>query len=438
MGSLNTALSVANSALALDQALIGVTGQNIANLDNPDYARRQAIVEEMPPLQLGSFTVGSGVKLQQITSVRDAVLNLRIASEQGDVARHSGFVEAMNQVEQLFPADGSSGISAALDKFWASWQGLAVDPTSAGASAQVFSSSQSVVSAFRTASKALSNASTSTAQKLSDDVAQANEVLRQIAACNANASADTPELRDRQDQLLGQLSKLMSVAVLRNGAGLQITTEGGSLLVSGTTAKTLQLGVFAANSHAISVDGNDVSGEISGGSLRGELDAVGSSIPNLQNRLDTLASGVASAVNAAHPTAFFLGNTASTLQLALADSSKVQAGSSGLPGDNSVARSIADLRSAGVVNGQTATDYHAQTVFDLGEQISDAAAQRDASQKLLDSMNQQRQQVEGVSIDQEAANLMQYQRAYSAAARILTAVDQMLQTALSIGASTTA
>lgn len=438
MGSLGTALSVAQSALALDQALIGVTGQNIANLDNPDYARRQATVEEMQPLQLGGFSVGTGVKLQQITSVRDSVLHLRIASEQSDVSRHSAFVDAMTQVGQLFPADASGGISAALDKFWSSWQRLASDPSSTGAKAEVFASSQSLVSAFQAVSRALSTAATSTTQKLYDDVSLANVTLRQIAESNSEAGADTPELRDHQDQLIAQLSKLMNVAVLRNGASLQITTAEGALLVSGTTPQTLQLSTAGGNGPAITVDGNDITSGISSGSLRGELDVITSSIRYLRGRFDALASGVASAINAAHPPAFFIGNSASSLQLALSTSAGIQAGNPALAGDNSVARTIADLRSANIVNGQTAADYHSQTVFDLGEQVSDATAQRDAAEKLLGSMIQQRQQVEGVSIDQEAANLMQYQRAYSAAARIMSVIDQMLQTALSIGGSTTA
>jgi len=125
------------------------------------------------------------------------------------------------------------------------------------------------------------------------------------------------------------------------------------------------------------------------------------------------------------------------MQLAVPDSSQIQSGASNLAGDNSIALAVADLRTSSVVSGQTASQYHAESAFQVGEQISYATAQRDAAQQMLDSMNKQRQSVEGVSIDQEAANLMQYQRAYSAAARILTAIDEMLRTAMTIGASTT-
>src|SRR5947209_755904 len=206
MSSLGTAFTAAQSALSVDQSLIGITGDNIANLDNPDYARRQATVEEMPPLQLGQFTIGTGVKLGQITSMRDAVLNLRIAAESSDVARSSTLVDGMKQVEQLFPADGSSGLSAALDSFWASWQRLSADPSSSGAREQVFASSQSLASSFRSTSSALAATTSSTAQNLSQDVIQANEILSRIADLNGSAGSDTPVLRDQQDQLIGSLA----------------------------------------------------------------------------------------------------------------------------------------------------------------------------------------------------------------------------------------
>ena len=436
MSSLGTALTAAQSALSVNQSLIGITGDNIANLDNSDYARRQATVEEMPPLQLGQFTIGTGVKLGQITSMRDAVLNLRIAAESSDIAKSSHFVDGMTQVANLFPADGSSGLSAALDSFWASWQGLSSDPSSSGAREQVFAASQSLASAFRNSSSALAATTFSTAQNLSQEVTKANDLLGRIADLNGSAASDTPMLRDQQDEMIGSLAKIMDISVLRNGGLLQITSSSGALLVSGISHKSLQSNV-TNGVYGISANGYDITSDIGRGSIGGELQLLNQALPGLQSRLDTLSTGVAAAVNGAYGHPFFSGTGAASMQLAVPDSSQIQSGASNLAGDNSIALAVADLRTSNVVSGQTASQYHAESAFQVGEQISYATAQRDAAQQMLDSMNKQRQSVEGVSIDQEAANLMQYQRAYSAAARILTAIDEMLRTAMTIGASTT-
>ena len=445
MAELSAALSAAQSALTLDQTLIGVTGNNIANLDNPNFARRQAQISEQTPLNFGRFTLGTGVQLDNIVGVRDRALNLRIAAETSDTYGDTAFVSAMSQVEQYFPADGSSGIASALNQFWSSWQALAADPSNNGSKQQVFSAAQDLASAFRSTASGIAATANSAANEVQSELDQANGLLGQLAKLNGSSGTITPEISDQQDQIIGELSKIANISVVRSGAGLSVSTASGVALVSGTHWTALQSGQVSG-SQAVTAGGSDVTQDLIAGSVGGNLKALNQALPALQSRIDTLASSVATAVNTAYGANFFqpsaaVGGSASSLQVAVASAASIQAGSPGLTGDNSIANALADLRTQPIVvtqtgiAGLTAADYHSDTVFQLGEQVAGATAQSQAGATVLAQMQQQQQAIEGVSLDSEAANLMQYQRAYSAAARVITTVDQMMQTAIGMGAN---
>ncbi|GAC1643730.1 MAG: flagellar hook-associated protein FlgK [Acidobacteriaceae bacterium] len=432
------ALAMANTALAVDQAMIGISGNNIANLDNPDYARREASLSELPPAVFGTFTIGTGVQLDRVIGIRDNALNLRIAAEQSDVAGSHAFATAMQAVEAQFPADNSSGIGAALDKFWSAWQTLSSDPSGVPGKTQVLSAAQSLASAFHEVSAGLLSTNNSVSQSLAASVSQANALLSQIATLNQSAGSATPETLDAQDHALSRLSGFINISVVRAGNTLQISTPSGVPLVSGTKWFSLQTSP-AAGQQQLTVDGSDITAEASGGSIGGALRVLNQGLPGLQQRLDTLASSLAAAANTTYRSSFFTplsgtAGAAANIQVALSSASQVQAGSTILSGDNSTALAMAALRAQNMIGAQTATSYHSDTVLQLGQQISDATTNESAGQQVLDHMNQQRQAVEGVSLDKEAANLMQYERAYQAAARLLSTVDQMMQSAIGLGA----
>ncbi len=182
------------------------------------------------------------------------------------------------------------------------------------------------------------------------------------------------------------------------------------------------------------------------------LEARDQEIPNIQSQLDTLAAGLANAVNGVQVAGFDLhGNqgtnlfspspasgigAAASLSVALTDPALVAASSDGTAGSNGNAEALYALRNQPVIGGQSPTDYYSYIVFNVGNAAAaNANAQQSASDLVLQQLNDQRSSVSGVSLDQEAANMMRYQQAYAASAQVISAINSMMQTVINMKSS---
>lgn len=165
--------------------------------------------------------------------------------------------------------------------------------------------------------------------------------------------------------------------------------------------------------------------------------------------LDTLAYNFANAVNTAHRSGYDLnGNTgtnlfvaptavagaALNLQVAITQPSQVAASSDTSTGGNGNVTKLLAVADTAIAGGETASQYYASLVFQAGSMVSQATAQQTASQAVLTQLQNQRSALSGVSLDEEATNLIQYQRAFQAAARVVNTIDECLQSALQMGA----
>jgi flagellar hook-associated protein 1 FlgK len=196
--------------------------------------------------------------------------------------------------------------------------------------------------------------------------------------------------------------------------------------------------------------GVDITAEVRTGSLGGLLAVRDQAIPGYRTDLDTLAYGVADAVNTLHATgydlsqaaggSFFvpLGTAAGAAALLqvdpalAADTSRIAAAGIPSSGDNAVARQLADLRDAPVIGGRTPSAAWAGLVYRVGSDVHQATRERESRREIVHQVETLRDSVSGVSIDEEAALMMRFQRAYEANARFFTVVDEVLQTLLSL------
>jgi len=252
----------------------------------------------------------------------------------------------------------------------------------------------------------------------------------QIATLNAQINramqgGQTPNsLLDQRDQLLDDLSQYGNVSVSDPGNGLLTVNFGGD-------TKTPLVGGATANSV-----GSLTLGATSGGSV-GALSSLSSASGPIGGYLSTLnsfATTLANSVNAIHTTpAFFqvaagstsLGSTATTLAVnptLLSDPTKVQTTSTSNPGANDVALAVASL--AGGASDQKYTTF----VSGVGSDVKNGQSSQTTAQSVLTALGNQRQSASGVSLDEEMTNLITYQRAYQASARVMTTIDAALDT----------
>ncbi|HZP02596.1 MAG TPA: flagellar hook-associated protein FlgK [Terriglobia bacterium] len=453
MSTLFGSLSIALRSLLAQQGAMGVTGNNIANVNTPGYSRQRPVLLEESPLMMGSIFVGNGVSLDHIESIRDEILELRIQQETQQQNRYDAYLSTMQQVGVLFNETQGVGFEDAFNKFFTSLQSLSTDPTNIPLRQQVITAGQNLTAAFRQATSSLSTIQSSLDKDVTQSVSQINQLTSQIADLNKQIASlkgigqDASALEDRRDLLTGNLSELVDISVIDAKDGTKtLTTTSGAALVVGAQSFTLDTGRDVATGlvHVFS-QGTDITQRIVGGKLAGQIQVRDQEIPSAQSSLDDLAAGIISNFNAAHRNGFDLNGqaggdfftpftqtvagsnagAAASFSVALTDPAGLAASSDGTAGDNGNALALAALRNQAVVSGQAAEDFYSNLVFNIGNKISDASTQSEAEGLVLQQLNNQRATVSGVSLDEEATNLIRYQRAFEAAARVVSVIDSL-------------
>ena len=457
MSSLLGTLSIAMGALEAQQAGLATTSNNIANLNTPGYTRERPVLQEADPILNNGIAYGQGVTLQGIESLRDSILQLQIDSETQQQGQSQAYVNAMSQAQTLFP-DDTSGIGQQISNFFQSLNSLSTDPSNLALRQSVLSAAGSMASAFNGTAHQLSAVRSSLDQNVQQAVGEVNQITQQIAGLNtqlAGVSSSSPgygSFLDQRDNLVQKLSGLIDVSVINNGTSITLTTKQGATLVAGNQSFALSTALDPASGvQHIYSQGTDITGEISGGQLGGLLQARDQTLPAMQTQLDSLAGGLVQALNTAHAKGFDLnGNAggnlfspvsgagaAASMAVAITDPALLAASSDGTTGSNGNLANLSAVANQAVSNGMTPTGAYGNLVFQVGSAVSDGNTELAASNTMLTQLQQQQASVSGVSLDQEASNLMLYQRGYQAAAEAISAVDQMMQTIIQMpGANT--
>lgn len=454
MGSLSAALWSASQALGVNQEALDVTSNNIANQNTPGYSREQVVLSEAPAMLRGGISYGSGVQLQQVQSIRDQILELRIAEETQQQSSAQAQSNTLQQVQSLFSSP-TQGIGADFTAFFNSISQLSTNPSSIPDRQAVLTAAQNLASDFHQTENNLDNIQSGLNQTVGQTVSQINVLTQQIAHLNTQVGQmqklgkDPGTTMDQENQLIKQLSQLTSVSVIQTENGLTIQTGNGTPLVVGGQSFALQTTNGPSGMVDVaSAEGQDITSSIQGGSLGGTLQVRDQVIPGLLSQIDNLASQFASSFNTAQAQGSDLnGNVgqpffsvtagagaASTLQVASTDPSLIAASSDGSPGSNGNVANLMAVQSQTLPSGRTPLDAYSNLVAQVGNVALQAQAEASASTSSLNQLNDQRGTISGVSIDEETTNLMNYQRAYEAAARVVTTIDTLTQVVLQMGA----
>jgi flagellar hook-associated protein 1 FlgK len=448
--------SVPLSGLTASSTALSAIANNLANLNTVGFSRQQPVLEENYPIVVGSLTFGSGVKLGKLQAIRDPILELRINAEAQQTGRYDAALEAMQQAQVMFSGSGAD-VGSQLTAFFNSWNQLSTDPMSTSLRQNVLTAAGNLASAFHTSSANLSAQQTNLDLSVSQAVQQVNALTGKIADLNGqiaglqNLNEDASAFIDQRGILIQQLSSLIDVSVVQSESGLTLTTSSGAALVAGQQGFSLNTQLSSSGlQHVFSSSGDDITDKISGGQLAGLIGVRDHKIPQLLTQLDTLASGLSNAVNVAHQAGYDLNGAgggdlfqppaadgkgaAASMAVLISDPSLLAASSDPTaPGSNGNIAQLYDVSSQAVADGKTPADLYSGIVFQVGSDVADTSAQADASKLILQQLQDQRASLSGVSLDEEAANLVRYQRAFEAAARVVSTVSEMLDTAIHLG-----
>jgi flagellar hook-associated protein 1 len=456
MGGLTTSLLIGMQALNATQAALDATSNNIANANTAGYTDEQATLSENAENESGGAVTGGGVTLNGIESVRDELLNLQIQQQTSLQYGADTESSSLQQIQTYFSSTGND-IASTLSAFSSSLAQLSANPSSSSVQNSVLSAAQDLAQSFNTTAEGLTSAQTEADQQVTTTVAQINSLTSQIASLNAQLTPEVMSqqnggtIEDQRDQLVQQLSQLVGISVSQSSSGEVITTANGSPLVMGSQSYNLQTTTGTDGfQQVLDANGNNITSSIQGGTLGGAIQVRDQIIPGFLNSLNTLASQFASAMNSAQAKGydstgatgqnFFsvssdASDAAASLQVALTSGSQIAISSDGESGSNGNVANLSAALTNNLPSGQSVSGAYSNLVYQVGQAASNTSAQSSAvGQNILQLTNQQ-SSVSGVSIDDETTNLIRYQTAYEAAARIVSTIQALSTVTLDMGST---
>ncbi|RPH95738.1 flagellar hook-associated protein FlgK [candidate division KSB1 bacterium] len=463
MSSLADILNTGRNALRVQQLAMQVVGQNTSNADTEGYTRRRLELCTAPPYDsLGRWDAGAGVDIQHLGRIRDQLIDEQYRRESSQLGYWSQRDDVLGRVEEIFSELGGSAISDQLQDFWAAWSELSNQPEGQAARLSLVETAQTLTTGVRRVYDELASRFGTVDKQMVDDVTEVNAITSHIAQLNVQIvraetdGLEASDLRDARDSALDRLSQLINITTQENGDGAVNVYNGGQILVQVDRHTEISISAESHNGRVSSVFNYGSSGRkltLEGGEIKALMDIRDQDIGRVMDDMDEFAVNLAHRVNDIHTQGYGLTNTngieffaadvtgASSLRLSSLitdDPSRIAtASAANAPGDNSIALQIAGIQNEKLMNNGRSTldDYYRDIVLQVGSRKSYATGQLKVEQAAMNHLENRRQSVSGVSLDEEMTRLIQVQQAYDAAARIVNTVDEMMQTVLTLGAS---
>lgn len=453
---MNTALR----GLMAHQAALDVTGHNIANLNTEGYTRQRAeMVTSIPWSTPGNNAskfitqLGTGVQVNSLERLRDAYVDQNVRQQFGLQASAGTTVGQMQQIDAAF-GEPSNGLSNLINDYYAKLNAVAEHADDISARQAFASSAANLATGLNQLSSNLTAIGAQSDVRLNDTVAQINGITTDIAALNteirdAIAMGQQPnDLLDRRDLLMDQLSQKINYSYTTAANG-EVTITLGTTTPINLVDPTAPGGMTALT--RADLDTAYTNGDLTAGSAYADEAMFNTVVPGLITQLDNLAAAIVTQTNTANAAGFDLngtpggnifnpaGVTAATIALDPANNIAtnprlVAAASSwnapGEPGNGANAAAMLTARTAVVGPPLNATieGYYRSIVTGMGAQ--GAAAQRTLENQsaLVDLATSRRASVSAVSLDEEMSNMLKFQNAYNASARVLTTMDDAIDT----------
>ena len=447
-------LNAATTALWANRRALDVTGQNVANVNTEGYSRQRVDLaaiggSAVPAFFSTSTGIGQGVSADDVLRIRDVFLEGRGHTEHGNLSQLAAETGSYELIEQAFREPGDTGIQKMLSEVWSGWQDVANNPADPAARGQVLKRLETLASALHFSQEQLGGQWTQTRENLGVLVDDVNAAAENIAELNVaiqrarQGGLPANDLADRRDVLVMKLADQVGASVRQGKDGMLDVVVGGMTLISGGSAAKFALsgatdpdGTGGDPVRIVTAIGNlNVN---AGGTAGGQLTAMNTIIPGYREKLDAMASNLATRLNTAHGEGFDLTGaaggpvfgspdgspvTAANITVLITDTDRIAA--SGVAGAANLDRTNAD-RIAQLATTAGIDEGYRTMIVELG--VQSAVSQRNFAiqSSITTTVDAARESVAGVNLDEELTNMLSYQHAYAAAGRMITAIDEAL------------
>jgi len=481
-------LNIGKSGLMASKKSLETTGHNIANSNTEGYSRQRVMQTTNPPIVKYGNIEGTGTRIRSVERVHDENIERRLSKTITDNAQYKETADQLTQVEDIFNEIDNDGLNKVLNKFYNSFRELANQPENETIRSIVRDQASFVVKDFKRINGTLEQLSSGIDNRINAQIVDVNQLSKSIADLNKKIAYleavgdQTGDLRDERDARVRDLSENFKVKTYVDGKGsYNVSAVGIGTLVSGGHHQELVASPvskeLSSNRMAGSIEiyikdkpGRAITSKFTGGKINALVNVRNKSINELRTKTDTIAHEFIQTVNAVHRRGFAsrtiktdaegvtqlsdakgpltginffkepngVDGAAANIMLSDAVRSDLSNIATALKpnsaGDNRVAVAISKLQHERVMAGGTATleESYLQTIGNIGLETNKARIDAEQSQGILAQIKGVKERVSGVSIDEETANMVRYQHAYEASAKVMQAADEMFATVLNI------
>lgn len=471
MGSSFRGLGIGISAVFANQRALDVTGHNISNVNTPGYTRQLISNSATFYQKVGQsgngklMQLGYGVDVQEIRQYRDEFLDKKYKNENNGLGYWSARYTSVQELETIFNDNSEDGLQSVMNDFWNSWEQLSKPTGGLTARSMVKENAIAFVETVKTMDQTLIDFRSSKNNEIIESVDRVNEIAKELASLNLDikkmeaGGVVANDLRDERNYLLDELSGMAKIQVI-TGDSVNVSLEG-RLLVEGSRYEKIGTVPDSNDSGYVRLvwsNGNDKL-TISGGSIKAMFESRDQLVAGFREKLNEYVKGIAAEINKIHYTGygikdsdhryFFVNendNTGNNIDLSniafnpdLNDYDNIAAAAEADNfEDNRVALQIAQLRqndyfsedgydAGGTSRKYTYDEYYRKIITELGNIGLEASTAAESQKLLVDQVENRRQSVSAVSMDEEMSNLIKYEHSYNAAARIVNTMDEMLE-----------
>ena len=481
-------LSIGNTGLHASKKSLETTGHNIANVNTEGYSRQRVLQKAISPLRSDDVIQGVGVEVTNVKRAHSPHIQKNLMRYTSEHKFYETRSEEMSRVESIFNEIDGDGLNQVLNKFYNSFRELSAQPENETIRSVVRDSATIVVKDFHRIQETLNRLSADLDNRIVTQVEDINSSLKKVAKLNSQiaflekANGETGDLRDQRDMVLGKLSRYLKIKTYQDNRGnFIVSAKGAGTLVEGQITQELSTGSISKQD---SSDGRDGSIEIflknrpsqkitkffEGGETSSLIKVRNQDIKNLRKTIDQIAFDFANTVNAVHrngyanrqveidsngqavaldrkgPTTginfFKITSTPENAALSLDLSDEVKNDLSNIvtalepnsPGDNRIAVGISKLQHEKFMEGGTATieEHFLKSIGRIGIEVGKARLDAEQADGILSQAKDLRERLSGVNLDEETANLIRFQQAYQASAKVMQTADDMFKTVLNI------
>lgn len=454
MGSIFGIYSTAMTGIYTSQSALNVTSNNISNVDTGGYTRQRVDIEDNTPVAEGALSIGTGCAVEGISQTRSVFFDESFRDANCELGYWNAKNNVVSEIENILGDLSVVNISSSMDEFFSSWEALAKNPQGLAERAMVVEAGKALVDTADNIFRQLERIQKDFATQISDEVDEINDIADQIAQLNSTIMMNEAmgnsanDYRDQRNYLIDELSYMVDIDVREYESGMVSISIGGTYLVRGDDVNHLDFNCKSTGVMAFEWGASGSEVDLESGELLGLMDSV-EQVNEIKEDISELVKALAYEVNSIHSCSTGLDGSSGVdffvciyegqelgvgnigVNPELEDLDKIAASSGGSAGENKAADEIASLNEKKILeNGGLPVDcydYYSLMVSYVGSTGRECEGMVSNQETLVGYIENQRDSISSVSLDEELVNMTIYQQTYNASSKVMNAIDEMIE-----------